>query len=76
MLFRSDLSESNLRVKLSPETIEFITDRLRLGLRPLGIGATLMAAGFLAALTLGPNGPWIAWTLFGLGALRLWTGLK
>ncbi len=72
----TDLSESNLRVKVSPETLEFITDRLRLGLRPLAVGATLMAAGFLAALTLGDNGVWPAWGLFGLGALRVWTGLK
>jgi len=35
-----------------------------------------MAAGFLTALTLGEQGVWLAWGLFGLGALRVWMGLK
>ncbi|KHK03180.1 ABC1 kinase family protein [Desulfovibrio sp. TomC] len=72
----TDLSESNLRVKLSPETMEFAGERLRRHLRPVGTGLLLMAAAFLAALTLGEHAASVSWALFGLGALRIWTGLR
>ena len=72
----SDLSESNLRVKLSPETLEYAGERLRRHLRPVAAGGLLIAAGFLAALTGGEHAAMMAWGLFGLGALRVWTGLK
>ncbi|MHC1788196.1 ABC1 kinase family protein [Solidesulfovibrio sp.] len=72
----TDLSEANLRVKLSPETLEFAGERLRRHLRPVALGMLLIAAGFLAALTAGEYAGWLAWGLFGTGALRVWTGLK
>jgi len=71
----SDLSESNLRVKLSPETMEYAGERLRRQLRPAALGLVLLAAAFLAALTSPPAGG-LAWALFAAGALRLWTALK
>jgi predicted unusual protein kinase regulating ubiquinone biosynthesis (AarF/ABC1/UbiB family) len=72
----ADLSESNLRVKLSPETLEYIGERLRRQVRPVAVGGLLLAAAFLAALTPGRYAPQAAWALFVLGALRVWTGLK
>ena len=39
----------------------------------VGPAATAVA---VAALTLGEQGVWLAWGLFGAGALRVWTGLK
>ena len=72
----TDLSESNLRVKLSPETLEYIGERLRRQVRPVAVGGLLLAAAFLAALTPGRYAPQAAWALFVLGALRVWTGLK
>lgn len=72
----TDLSESNLRVKVSTETLEYAGERLRHHLRPVAVGVLLVAAGFLAALTAGEYAGWLAWGLFGAGALRVWTGLK
>ncbi len=71
----TDLSESNLRVKLSPETLEYVGERLGRRLRPAFLGLVLMAAAFLAALTVTAHAGPIAWTLFAAGALRLWTAL-
>jgi predicted unusual protein kinase regulating ubiquinone biosynthesis (AarF/ABC1/UbiB family) len=72
----TDLSESNLRVKLSPETLEYTGERLRRHLRPIALGLLLLVAAFLTVLTAPPHAATIAWSLFGLGALRIWTGLK
>jgi len=72
----TDLSESNLRVKVSPETLEYVGDRLGQRLRPVALGVLCIIAGFLAALTAGQYAGPLAWGLFGLGALRVWTGLK
>ena len=72
----TDLSESNLRVKVSPETLEYVGERLGQRLRPLALGALCILAGFLAALTGGEHARVAAWGLFGIGALRVWTGLK
>jgi predicted unusual protein kinase regulating ubiquinone biosynthesis (AarF/ABC1/UbiB family) len=72
----TDLSEANLRVKVSPETLESISDNLRQRLQPIATGLLLLAASFLAALTLGEKGVWPAWGLFALGAVKVWTGLK
>jgi ubiquinone biosynthesis protein len=72
----TDLSESNLRVKLSPETLEYSGERLRYHLRPVALGVLLLAAAFLTALTQPPHATTIAWGLFCVGALRIWTALK
>ena len=72
----TDLSESNLRVKLSPETLEYAGERLRRCLRPIALGLLCLAAAFLTALTRPPHADALAWGLFGVGALRLWTALK
>ncbi|EHJ47963.1 ABC-1 domain-containing protein [Solidesulfovibrio carbinoliphilus subsp. oakridgensis] len=72
----TDLSESNLRVKVSPETIEYTGHRLRPYVRAVATGLLLVAAAFLALLTGSTHAPEIAWTLFGLGALRVWLALR
>ncbi len=72
----TDISESNLRVKLSPETLESAGEGLRGQLRPVAVGVLLVAAAFLAALTDAGNHWPVPWLLFGAGALRLWTALK
>jgi predicted unusual protein kinase regulating ubiquinone biosynthesis (AarF/ABC1/UbiB family) len=72
----TDLSESNLRVKLSPETLEYGGERLRRSLRPIALGLLCVAAAFLTAMTQPPHASAIAWGLFGIGALRVWTALK
>jgi len=72
----TDLSESNLRVKLSPETMEYAGLRLRPTLRRLATGLLLVAAAFLVAFTSPPHATGIAWSLFGLGAARIWLALK
>jgi predicted unusual protein kinase regulating ubiquinone biosynthesis (AarF/ABC1/UbiB family) len=72
----TDLSESNLRVKLSPETLEYAGEHLRPYLRKLALGLLLLAAAFLAALTDVPHVRLVAWGLFTAGAVRVWLALR
>lgn len=72
----TELSESNLRVKLSPETMEYAGERLRPYLRRLALGVLLLAAAFLAALTDVPHARGVAWGLFAAGAVRVWLALR
>lgn len=72
----TDLSESNLRVKLSPETLEYAGERLRPYLRRLALGLLLLAAAFLVAVTRPPHAVFLAWVLFAAGAVRIWLALR
>jgi len=72
----TDLSESNLRVKLSPETLEYAGECLRPYLRRVALGILLLVAAFLVALTRPPHAGPIAWTLFAAGAVRIWLALR
>lgn len=72
----TDLSESNLRVKLATETIEYAGIRLLPYLRGVALGLLCVAAAFLVALTDPPHATGIAWVLFALGAARIWLALK
>lgn len=72
----TDLSESNLRVKLSPETLEYASELLRPCLRRIALGLLLFAAAFLVAVMRPPHAAPIAWTLFAAGAVRIWLALR
>ncbi|MDY7001280.1 MAG: AarF/UbiB family protein [Thermodesulfobacteriota bacterium] len=72
----TDMSESNLHVKLSRETLELAGEYARAYLRPIGVGALLIVAGFFALqLDFALHTP-LAVVLFALGVLRIFTALK
>jgi len=71
-----DLSDGNLQVKVSRETLEYMVEHSRAFLRSLAASALCLAAAFF---TLGFHFPYrdeTALALFGLGALRLFLTLR
>ncbi len=72
----NDLANGSLKVRLSEETLDQITDRLYRTLRPLAQGALLVAAAFLATFLDLPHCRPVSLILFGLAALRVLVGLR
>jgi len=72
----TEMSEGNLRVRLSRNTLEAIEDYMRAFMRPLGMGILLMAGAFFILLLEFTFSRMLAGILFFLGALRLWLALK
>ncbi|THB67855.1 MAG: AarF/ABC1/UbiB kinase family protein [Desulfovibrio sp.] len=72
----TDLSDGTLRVRLSPETLELVSDGVLKRLKPLGLAALfILAAFFIQGYSFRGSG-WIAAVLFAFGAIRLYLGVK
>jgi len=72
----NDLSDANLKVKLSPETLEIMGEMARNYLRPLVEGAVFVTAGFFVQGADFSASSHLSWALFILGALRIVLGLR
>ncbi len=72
----TDLSEGNLHIKLSGETLELVGEWLRAYLKPIGAGVILLIAAFFVQSLSFPHHQEVAVILFFLGALRVFTALK
>lgn len=72
----ADLSENNLQVKLSPETLDLVGERLRRAARPFAQAGLLLLAAWLTPWLDLPHGRLLAMGLFVLGAARLWLSLR
>ncbi len=72
----NDLSDGNLKVKLSPETLEILGEMVRGYVRPLIEGALFVIAAFFLRGADFPAAPHLSWALFLLGALRVYLGLR
>ena len=75
-LIISDLSEENLHIKLSEETLELLGEYVRAYLRPIGIGAFFITAAFFVEHLKFPYHQTVAIVFFLLGALKMIIGLK
>ncbi len=75
-LIISDLSEENLHIKLSGETLELLGEYVRAYLKPIGIGAIFITAAFFVEYLKFPYHQTVAIVLFLLGALRVLITLK
>ncbi len=72
----TDLSEQNLHVKLAPETLDLLAERILKAARPALRGGLLVVCGFFL---LGLEFPWhreLAVALFILGVLRMLWSIK
>lgn len=72
----TDLSNGNLRVKVSPETLELLAAQLRAWLRPLVQGAVLLLTAFFLLQLKFTGHTTLAVCCFVFGAARLYFGLK
>lgn len=72
----NDLSDANLRVKLSPETLELMGEKARAALRPAGYGALFVAAAFFVLQFDFPYRDVAAWALFLAGAFNIGSALR
>ncbi len=71
-----DLSEANLKVKLSEETLEIMGQQVRLFLRPLVSGLLFIVGGFFALGLEFAAHQEVAVCLFFIGAIRIWVSLR
>jgi len=72
----TDLSEDNLHIKLSGETLEILGEYVRAYLKPIGMGVLLLTAAFFVQNLSFSHHQEVAVILFILGVLRVLIALK
>jgi ubiquinone biosynthesis protein len=72
----NDLSDANLKVKLSSETLEIMGDAVRRFLRPIFEGGLWITAAFFLTFFDFPYRDGLSWALFIAGAIRIMMGLR
>jgi len=72
----TEMSEGNLKVRLSRNTLESIDEYIRAFMRPVGMAILLMAGAFFILLLELSFSRILAGILFFLGAIRLWMAMR